>query len=136
MAVVVPDASEIRLLELMLNVTSQDNPVLRAYTNDHTPSASTAFGDITESTVSGYSAITLTPGSWTITTDGSSFAVASYPEQTFTFSATETIYGYYVTNSANDTILWLERADFAPASITTLPGTFSVSPIFKARSAN
>jgi hypothetical protein len=136
MALVVPNESEIRLLEYMLNATPSTDQVLHLFRNDVTPSESTTIGDLAEVTAAGYSALTLTPTEWTITTDGDGAAYAQQPTKEFTLSAAETIYGYYVTNAANTMLLWLQRAEFAPAAFGGAGGVFSIKPIFKGRSTN
>lgn len=136
MALVVPNESEIRLLEYMLNVTPSTNQVLHLFRNDVTPSDTTTIGDLAEVTAAGYAALTLTPTEWTITTDGDGAAYAQQPSQEFTLSAADTIYGYYITNTAGSILLWLQRAEFAPASFGTSGGVFTIKPIFKGRSTN
>jgi hypothetical protein len=119
MALVIPNVSEVTLLNNMLNVATPTNTILHLYSNNLTPSSTTVVGDVTEVTSGGYSAITLTSSSWTVSTSGGGITTASYAEQTFNITTSATVYGYYITNVAGD-LLWLERFTAAPFQ---LPGS-------------
>jgi hypothetical protein len=125
---VIPNEGEVKLLEYMLNVTPAEDQILKLFNNDVTPDLSTTIGDLTEpSTTTGYGDITLVPGDWTISTVDE-VTTAEQPTQTFTFTETETIYGYYVVNDAQDTLLWIQRADFAPSTFPSIGGVYDVVP--------
>ena len=119
MALVIPNVSEVTLLNNMLNVATPTNTILHLYSNNLTPSSTTVVGDVTEVTSGGYAAITLTSSSWSVATSGGGVTTASYAEQTFNITTSATIYGYYITNVAGD-LLWLERFTAAPFQ---LPGS-------------
>jgi hypothetical protein len=119
MALVIPNASEVKLLNNLLNISSPTNTILHLYSNNLTPSSTTVIGDVTETASGGYAAITLTSSSWTVATSGGGITTASYAEQTFNITTSATIYGYYITNLAGD-LLWLERFTAAPFQ---LPGS-------------
>lgn len=108
MPLVVPSASEDRLLGWMLNTANSSNQTLKLFKTNVTVSASTVVGDLTEADFSGYSAKTLTRGSWTVT-QVSSKASASYSDQTFTASSgSQTLYGYYIVDNSGN-LLWAEN---------------------------
>ena len=115
MSIVIPNESEQNLLNRILSV---DSPVLKLFKSNTTPDEDTLLGDLTEVTEDGYAAITLTSESWTVNTI-SGTTTASYAEQNFNIEEAVTIYGAYVTNSAGDELLWLERFDEACEIITT-----------------
>ncbi len=119
MALVIPNASEVKLLNNLLNITPPTNTVLHLYSNNLTPGSNTVIGDVTQVTAGGYAQITLTSSSWTVATSGGGVTTASYPEQTFNITTSATIYGYYITNVAGD-LLWIERFTAAPFQ---LPGS-------------
>ena len=119
MALVIPNVSEVTLLNNMLNVATPTNTILHLYSNNLTPSSTTVVGDVTEVTSGGYAAITLTSSSWSVATSGGGVTTASYAEQTFNITTSATVYGYYITNVAGD-LLWLERFTAAPFQ---LPGS-------------
>lgn len=119
MALVIPNVSEVKLLNNLLNISAPTNTILHLYSNNLTPSSTTVIGDVTEVASGGYAAITLTSTSWTVATSGGGVSTASYPEQTFNITTSATVYGYYITNLAGD-LLWLERFTAAPFQ---LPGS-------------
>jgi hypothetical protein len=128
MALLVPDVGEVELLSRMLNLNSPDDVVLHLYTNDKTPAEGDVLGDYTESTATGYAAETLTGSSWSVSTTGGT-TTGEYPQVTFTYEAAEPdIYGYYVTNNAEDTLLWAERFSDGPYAIPSGGGSVKITP--------
>jgi hypothetical protein len=85
-----------------------NNLTLRLFANNVTPAQ--AGISYTEAAGGGYAEITLTNGSWTITT-GNDPSDAIYAQQTWTFTGALTtnlnVYGYYVTDAAG-TIIYAE----------------------------
>lgn len=112
MTVVVPDVGE----EVLLDAITSINYTLRLFTNDVTDGLTAGQiealdeSDFTEATFTGYSAATLTGGSWTTTQASPSTAV--YAAQTFTSSAdqtAQTLYGYYVVRASDGVLAWFEE---------------------------
>lgn len=132
MPLVVPDISEIVLLEYIVNINrdNTEHPVLHLYTNDLTPSESTVNegvgGGPTESTETGYAAITLTGSGWT-TTQGAGITTGTHAGVTFSYSATASVYGYYMTDTTNK-MLWIERFSGAPFVLPSGGGDIAISP--------
>lgn len=121
MAIVVPDAAELTLLGRIFD----GDMYLRMFTNDLAVSASTTVGSFTECAVTGYSAITVTSGSWVIATDGDD-GEASLAQQDFNISSATTLYGYYWTDSGETELYFAEEF----TSEITLPadgGTVSIT---------
>jgi hypothetical protein len=106
MPLVIPDAGEIRLLQIMLGA---GDLTLKLYTNDFSPTITSVIGDFTEMTGMGYTSKTLGSGGWTVTTV-SNVGSASAASQVWTFTAggPTTIYGYFVVDASNN-LLWGER---------------------------
>ena len=116
MALVVPSASEETMLDIILNVTAAQTLILRLYTNNVTPGEASVAATFTEATGFGYSAITLTPGTWTTTPGNPS--TAAYPQQTFTFTgALGNVYGYYITQMTSGFLMWAELFTDGPYNI-------------------
>lgn len=134
MSLVVPNVGDLLMLKFVTNYFATDETagpsggdrLLRLFTNNLNPGKSTVIGDITEATESGYAAITLDGGTWTIATV-SGVNSASYPIQTFTFTETATIYGYYITTQG-DSLLWAERFSDGPYVLTIDGGEVTVVP--------
>lgn len=110
-----------------VNKTAQADLVLCLFKSNTTPSAATVLADLTEADFTGYSNITLTGASWSVTTANP--AVATYAQQTFTSSAgqsTQNIYGYYV--KSGTTLVAAERFSDAPNPITNNGDNIKVTP--------
>lgn len=129
MALVVPNVAEVEMLKRLLGASANGNQVIKLYKSDVTPIETTTIGSgvgqLTETTAAGYTAITLVTGSWSVAT--TTATTASYAEQTFTFTTSETLYGYYVTDLANN-LLWCERFTGAPFVLPISGGQVAITP--------
>lgn len=113
MALVVPNGSEVTILENILNKVAPQNLVLRLYTNNLTPDETNVAADFTEAVGNGYASVALTAASWVITPGEPT--EAAYPEVVFTFTgALGNVYGYYVTEAVSGKLKWSERITSAP----------------------
>ena len=126
MALLVPDVGEVLLLKYALNHTEPTEVKLEIYTNDYTPVEGSVVADFTEAVAAGYAAIELAGASWTITTT-TGVTTATYAQQTFTFTAASTNYGYYITNNDGSRVLWAERFSDAPHTIPSGGGTEKIT---------
>lgn len=134
MALVVPNQAESILLQLLVNkITAPSNLVLRLYRTNIVPGETdteTAY-NTNEATFTGYSAITLTGASWTVTEDAPSHI--DYAQQTFTMGTPGTtntdIYGYYVTQSTGGKLMWAEKFTDAPYSMVNAGDTIKITPV-------
>lgn len=127
MALLVPDVGEVQLLSRMLNKVATGDVKLRLFKNNYTPVEGSTVAAFTQASAAGYAEQTLAGASWTVATS-SGVTEAAYPERTFSFSAAETIYGYYVVDAAGTTVLWAERFDGAPFNIPAGGGSVKVTP--------
>lgn len=131
MALNCPNVGAQEILRRALNYSATGDVVLKLYQNDVTPGESDTTSTYTEATWTGYSAKTLTGGSWTVTSADPS--EASYAQQTYTSTAgsqNQNNYGYYVTNAGGTVLLWAERFTSAPYTIVNNGDTISVTPKF------
>ena len=135
MALVVPNTGDVLLLKYIVNQLSQDGGagpvggerVLRLFSNNLVPAKSTVLSDITETTLTGYTAVTLAGANWTVYTSTAGTNSAVYSEQTFSFSTSVTIYGYYVTDLSSN-LLWVERFSTAPFTLPAGGGEIAITP--------
>lgn len=127
MSFVTTDLGEILLLRYMLNNSTANDVRLHLYTNNRTPAESDVLSMYTESVVSGYSVKELPGTAWTFATSASTSS-ATFARQTFTFSATETVYGWYMTNQGNTTLIWAERFTGAPFNLPSGGGVIELDP--------
>lgn len=132
MALVVPNASEVTLLEKMLNVNQTSTMLLKLYSSNTYPVPGTVLGDLTEANHTGYTNITLTNTNWVVAASPlTGAATATYPEQTFTFSADTSgidVFGYYITDtSGSPKLLWVERFSTAPFGVPPAGGQIALT---------
>lgn len=128
MALVVPNAGELLLSEWAFKATSTpENLSLKLYTNNYTPVATSTAGSFTEATFTGYSAKTLSRGSWgSPTTNGSGEAEITYADQTWDATSSQTVYGYFVVGGTSGTIVWAEK--FGTARALTDGDSLTITP--------
>lgn len=130
----VTNAGELILLDWIFKSTGADTR-LKLYSNDYTPVAGSTPGDFTEANFTGYAAKNLVRGSWNAPSTNVQLAaeIAYSAVQTWTPTSNQTIYGYYVTNVAGDTVLYA-RKFVTPVSVTN-GVDYSLQPYFDLRSA-
>lgn len=131
MALVVPDVGENAILQMIVNKTAAENLSLRLYSNNITPSETDTLATYTQSTFSGYAAITLTGANWNNAASGS---IAYNAQQTFTATGTpsENVYGYTVSQVTSGILLWSERAASAPFAIAAAGDAVKLTPTITA----
>lgn len=113
MSLLIPNDAQVYILNLLMN----QNLKLKLYGNNVTPAVTDTVASYTEVTGGGYVEVTLTFANWVVT-DGPP-AVAVYNAfQDFDFtgvpSGPGTVYGYIITNNAEDLLLWAERFPTVP----------------------
>lgn len=119
MALLVPNTGEVIALSLLVNKTSPENLVYRLFATNVTPAETDTAASYTEAAGGGYSAITMTGASWTVT--GGAPSTAAYAQQTYTFTGAlttnTTISGYYVTQASSGVLVLAETfTSFTPAA--------------------
>ena len=134
MALVVPTASEVQMLiRLVGDITSlpSRNQVMKLYTS---PSGTIGEGftaaSFTETTAAGYSAVTLVPAGWAAASVAGVSTATYSPDVTFTFTAADTIVGYYVVDTTSPTpvLLWAEAFTGGPFVLPSSGGQIQITP--------
>jgi hypothetical protein len=129
MAGVLVNQGETIMLEAFVNKTAPQTLILKLFKSNTTPGETTIESDLTEATFTGYSSISLTPATWA-TTPGAPSDV-TYPEQTFTSSANQTlqnIYGYYLIQTTSGKLVAAERFDTGPYAIQNSGDAIKLTP--------
>lgn len=108
MPIIVPNAWELEILQLLLNT----NLTMKLYSNNVTPVATSTAASFIEVAGAGYLSKALVFANWVMVAGAPS--VASYnATQNWTFTgattAPGTIFGYYVTRNSDSKLLWAER---------------------------
>lgn len=123
MALLVPNQAEARMIGMIVNATTAQNLnlVLKLYKNNLTPASTDVLADYTESTFTGYSAATLSSGSWVVTAATSSAPATATQSSATTFACTattsESVYGYFLLQSGATVMMWAERFSDGPYTI-------------------
>lgn len=118
MAFVLVNQGEQIALEALVNKTAPQTLVLKLFKSNTTPAEAHTEANYTEADFTGYSAVTLTGSSWSVTPGDPT--TAAYAEQTFTSSAgsqNQDVYGYYVVQQSSGKVVWAERFSNAPYNI-------------------
>lgn len=125
MAFVVSNEGEKLLLEAAVGKVAAGNLKLKLFKNDVTPAHDSTVASFTVADFTGYTTATLTAASWNAGAAGTGTGTAlankasiDYAQQTFTMGTpgtTNTIYGYYITDNAETTLLGAERFSSAKA---------------------
>lgn len=129
MALLIPNNGEGDGLRAFVNHTAMTDLVLRLYSSNTTPAETDTAATYTETTFTGYSAVTLTGANWTITEGAPSSA--AYAQQQFTSSAgsqSESVYGLFMTRATGGRIALAERFTDGPYSIVNDGDYIRVTP--------
>ena len=129
MALLVPNAGEVVILQNFLNKVAPQDLVLKLYKNNHAPADGDTEASYTEADFSGYSAASLAGANWAIT--GGAPSEADYPQQTFTSDANQTaqnIYGYFIVQATSGKLMWAEQFPSGPYPISNAGDAIKVTP--------
>lgn len=126
MTLIIPNNGEGDALEYFVNRAAPQNLVLRLFSNNITPAETDTAATYTELAVSGYAAVTLTGASWGAPSEGAPSSIA-YAQQTFSFTGSGSLYGYYMTRASSGRIAVAERD---PAGVFTFNSgdSYKVTP--------
>ena len=128
MALTAQISGDVLLLRYMSNHTVPSDCEIRLYTNNRTPAPTDTLAGYTESVASNYSAFRLFGTQWTVSSGVTAGATATYAQQSFNFSAADTIYGYFVTSQQSAVLLWAEIFTGGPFTLPVSGGTIAVTP--------
>lgn len=126
----VPRIGQADALQYFVNAAAPQNLVLRLFKNDITPAETDTAASYTEATFTGYAALTLAGATWGAPVQGAPSSI-TYPQQTITSSATQTlqnIYGYYYTRLASGNLAGAERFSGAPFAIANNGDNIKITP--------
>ena len=130
MTIMIQDGAESVALQLFVNkiATAQDLS-LRLFKNNITPAETDTAATYTIADFTGYSSITLTGASWTVS--GTAPTQIAFAQQTFTSSANQTlqnIYGYFYLRASAADIMGAERFTSAPFPIENNGDEVRITP--------
>jgi hypothetical protein len=129
-ALLVPNNGEGDIANGFVGVTTNLTAlILRLYKSNTTPAETDTASTYTECDWTGYSSISLTPASWSVTEGAPTRA--SYSQQTFTSTAgsqNQSVYGYYMTRTTNGRIALAERFTDGPYVIVNNGDQIRITP--------
>ena len=132
MALVVPNTAEVAMLNRLVGAASSGAQVMKLYkSGPANPDDDTTLAVLTECTASGYAPITLTTAGWTASTAVGGTTTATYsPDVVYTFSTSETVFGYYVVDLTSPTpnLLWVEAFSGGPFVLPSAGGQIQITP--------
>jgi hypothetical protein len=109
MALLAPAAGEMMLLDNALKTASPEALTLKLYSNNYDAVNGSTAANFTEATIAGYSAKALTRAGWNAAVSGNPSSSTYGTPQTFNFTGTGAIVGYYIVGTTSTTIYWAER---------------------------
>ncbi|HKS16984.1 MAG TPA: hypothetical protein VJU16_06710 [Planctomycetota bacterium] len=128
MALVLPDAGERNALDMWLSDASPEAQTLKLYTNDVTPAEGDTAATYTEAAGSGYASKALARATWNAAATNAGVTSKDYPQQTFNWTGTITIVGYFIVKVTAGTILWAERMFTSPGQVFNNGDVLKVTP--------
>jgi hypothetical protein len=99
------------LLQYMVAKTSNASPTIHLFSNNVNPNKydKKSQSSYTICTAAGYTSIGLTGANWaSAVSSGSTVSISYSTPVTFSMTAAQPVYGYYITDGANSTYLWSE----------------------------
>lgn len=109
MPLMVPNIGETLMLDNALKTASPEALILKLYTNNYDCVETSVHTDFTECVVSGYAAKTLTRAGWGAAGAGAPSTSTYGTPQTFNFTGTGNIVGYYLVGAVSGSLYWAER---------------------------
>lgn len=127
MALLVPDVGEVALLDMMLSDASPEAQSLVLYQSNTSPAEGDTWATYTEVSGGGYAAKSLARATWNGASTATGTTSKTYPQQTFTWTGTVTVYGYAVRKSTAGTLLWAEKI-FTSGQVFNNGDTLKITP--------
>lgn len=129
MALLVPDAGEVAMLDALLKTASPEALTLRLYSNNYDAVEGSTAGNFTEATISGYASKALARATWGGASSAAGVTTSTYgAPQVFSFTGTGQIVGYYIVGSVSGTIYWAERLYATTGQTFNNGDTLTVTP--------
>ena len=108
---------------MLSSFLGSEGQILKLYSNDVDPEASTTVTQFTEFTGDGYSAKTLESTNWSVAA-----GVATTTPQTWEFTgATGEVYGYYLVGASTGSLIAAERFSNGPYTVAVSGDKITVS---------
>lgn len=133
MSLLVVDGGESLALQYLVNKATPQDLKLVLFKSNITPAETDVIGTYTEADFTGYSLVTLTGASWTVS--GTAPTSIGYAQQTFTSSAgsqNQNVYGYLLKRAAGGELVLAERFSDGPYNIVNNGDLIKITPAITA----
>lgn len=132
MTMLIPDVGEVKLLDNALGDSTPENLLLKLYTNNFDCVEGSVHTDFTECAIAGYAAKTLTAASWNAASTSAGVTSKTYAQQTFNFTGSGNIVGYYVVGATSGVLYWAERLYATTGQAVVSGDAINVTPKLEA----
>ena len=109
MALLAPAIGQMELLECALKDTTPEALTLKLYTNNYDAVNGSTAANFTECAISGYAAKSLARATWSAAVSGNPSYIQYSAAQTFNFTGTGAVVGYFIVGATSTNIYWAER---------------------------
>jgi hypothetical protein len=113
---------------MWLSDAAPEAQTLRLYESDTTPAEGDTAATFTQATISGYASKALARATWNAAGTSAGTTTKTYPAQTFNFTGTGIIVGYYVIKVTALTLLWAERIYTTPGQTFNNGDSLALTP--------
>src|SRR3990167_2622655 len=101
MALLVPDAGEVALLDIMLTTATPEAQTLKLYSNNYDAVEGSTDANFTECAGGGYVSKALARATWNAASTVAGTTSKTYPAQTFNFTGAVTVVGYFIVGATS-----------------------------------
>ena len=127
MTLVVPNNSEVIILEYILNKRAPSELDIKLYVNNIIPAETDTVSTYVEASGSGYTTKQLVANSWSISPGNPS--TSEHPQVTWVFSgALGNVYGYYIVRRSDGLLMWAEKFTNGPYNVQAAADEIKVTP--------
>jgi len=109
MALLSPAEGEMTMLDNILKTTTPEAQTLKLYTNNYDAVNGSTAANFTECAISGYAAKSLVRATWNAAVSGNPSYSQYSAAQTFNFTGTGAVVGYFIIGATSGKVYWAER---------------------------
>lgn len=110
MPLLIPDVGECEMLDCVLKDAAPEALTLKLYSNNYDAVEGSIAGNFTEVSGGGYAAKSLTRAGWNSASTAAGVSSSTYgTAQTWSFTGTVAVVGYFLVGTTSGTVYWAER---------------------------
>lgn len=129
MTLMVPDIGETMFLDNILKTASPEALNLKLYSNNFDCVEGSVASAFTEVSGGGYALKNLTRAGWNAAQSAAGVSSSTYgTAQTFSFTGTVTVVGYYLVGASSGTLYWAERLYAGAGQVFNNGDSLTITP--------